>query len=231
MRQGKERHCNPPIYTITYDKEEKIRTYDLKNFNDKINGASKIWYVGFEFKNSKDKIQNVFINLSYQENHLSKIRSNICVESTDLETTMLIPEMVRGFITKVKNKNAFWHHWILEAIVQFSGVIILTVFSFLISKKIAGSLPANFIADNSYILIIFIILLVISSNLWTYASRFIYNYINRSFPIVEIISKSQNKLFSTIVFGVWITIFSGATIYGLKLVFSFIRMLFQQDPA
>ncbi len=226
IRKGKESDCFPPIYTIVYDKEERIRTYTLDDFIHKLDGALKIWYVGFEFKNAKDIIQNIFINISYQEGYAPNLRSNVCVESTEKEITVVIPEMVRGFITKAKNKNIIWHHWILEAVVQLSGVIILTVFSFLISKKIAAVLPSEWKSGDTYILIVFIILLILSSNLWTYTSRFIYNYINRTFPIVEIISKSQKKVLSNIIFTVLVTLFSGATIYCLKLIVSFVKMLF-----
>jgi hypothetical protein len=227
IRRGKENACHPPIYSITYDKEERIRTYVLSDFIHRINEASKIWYVGFEFKNEKDKIQNIFINISHQENFSSNIRSNICVESTDKDTATLIPEMVRGLISKDQNKHAFWHHWSLEAAVQLSAVIIFTVFSFLISKKIAASLPSEPRTNDNYVLIVFVILLIVSSNLWSYASRLIYNYINRTFPVVEIVSKSQKKIITNILFDVLVTLFVGATIYCLKLIITFVIALFK----
>ena len=44
IREGKESNVLPPIYSITYDREERIRTYSVENFLNKFREANKIWY-------------------------------------------------------------------------------------------------------------------------------------------------------------------------------------------
>jgi len=94
IREEKEQGILPPIYSITYDKEERIRTYSLDDFLNKFDESTKIWYVGFEFRN-KGEITNIVINISYRANLASLFVSNVLVESTKKDIVTVIPEMVR----------------------------------------------------------------------------------------------------------------------------------------
>ena len=188
IRKDKKAQILPPIYSITYDAEERIRTYSLFEFLQKLSDAKKIWYVGFEFKDKID-LKNIFINISYQENIGSNIRSNVLVESTDKEIVMMIPEMVRGLVSKVKNRNLFFYHWLFEAVIQLAAVIGMFLLSYLVSNKLTISLPNyNIALDKPYI---FVIVLIIFSNLWTYVSRMILGVIHRNFPVVDIRNRER----------------------------------------
>lgn len=214
MREGKEQEILPPIYSITYDKEERIRTYSLSDFLIKFNEAEKIWYVGFEFRDKTD-LKNILINIFYQENLAVSFRSNVVVESTDKDIVMMIPEMVRGLVSKTRNKNFFWHHWLIEASIQVFAVITIFALSFLISRKLALTFPSQLEPNRPYI---FVISLIILSNLWTYFFRLVFNYIHKSFPIVEIINKPKNKVLPGLFIGMMISVFASAIGYCIKLL-------------
>lgn len=213
MREGKDQVL-PPIYSITYDKEERIRTYSLIDFLTKYNEADKIWYVGFEFKDAAD-LKNIFINIYYQANLGTSFRSNILAESTDKNVVTIIPEVVRGLVSKVKNKNRWCHHWLFEALIQLAAVVTMFALSFLISRKLALLFPSQLEAHRAYI---FVISLIILSNLWTYFFRLVFNYIYKSFPVVEILNKPKNKLVPGLVIGIIGSIFTSAIIYCLTLL-------------
>ncbi|MBW8000855.1 MAG: hypothetical protein FVQ80_02380 [Planctomycetes bacterium] len=220
------RSCKPHIYTITYDEEEKTRTYELEEFLDKLDAASKIWFVGFEFTYQSDiEIQNIYINIFRQEAYNVALKSNALIQSTSKDTMGVIPEAIRGLISKTKKRSRFWHSSFSDIVVQLSGVIIMIVFSFLISKKIASSLATESKTDTTYMLIIFIISLIVVSNLWVYISRGIFVYIHKTFPVVEIISKKQNKAISNIVFNISCTCFGALTLYCFGMVIEFIKFL------
>ena len=131
IRAGRDRDVLPPIYSITFDKEERIRTYNKDDFFNKFCEAEKIHYVGFEFKDKKD-MKKIYINLIRQEAANPALRSNVLVESTDKEIVTMIPEMVRGLVSKTKNKYAYLHHWSVGAFIHISGIITILVLSFLI---------------------------------------------------------------------------------------------------
>jgi len=214
MREGKKDKVLPPIYSITYDKEERIRTYSLGDFLTKFNEAEKIWYVGFEFKDETD-LKNIFINISYQANLGASFRSNVLVASTEKNTVTIIPELVRGLVSKIKNRNRWCHHWLFEALIQVAAVVTMFALSFLISRKLAMSFPSQLEAHRAYI---FVISLIILSNLWTYFFRLVFNYIYKSFPVVEILNKPKNKVIPRLVVGIIGSIFTSAIIYCLSLL-------------
>ncbi len=214
IREERERIL-PPIYSITYDKEELVRTYSLDDFFDKFNEANKIWYVGFEFNDEIDSTE-IRINLSHRTDlRYPLLRSNVRVQSTKKNIVTMIPEMVRGLVSKAKNRNRFWHHWGLEASIQVFVVITVFALSFFVSKKLALAFPSQ-LGDNR--VYIFIILLIILSNLWTYFFRLVFNGIYGSFPVVEITNKAKNKLIPVFVVGMFISIFAYAVIYCARLL-------------
>ena len=121
IRKGSKQEVLSPIYAITYDKEERIRTYDFNYFLSKFTSAKKVWYIGFEFKNKRD-LTNIYINISRQEKLSANLRSNVLVESTNKKTITLIPEMVRGLVSKTRNKHSICHKWFFDAGLQLLGV-------------------------------------------------------------------------------------------------------------
>jgi hypothetical protein len=216
IRAGKERDSFPPIYSITYDKEERIRTYSLDDFFKKFNESDKVWYVGFEFKDKSD-LKNIFINISYQPNVIGNIRSNVLVESIDKDIVTMIPEMVRGLVSKARNRHSWCHHWLFEAGIQLSAVITMLAFAFFISKKLA----VRFQAENiqSYI---FVVSLILLSNIWTYLSRLVFNGFHRIYPVVEIINRPKNKIAASVFVGVVSSIIAAAVVYCVSLFSRFI---------
>lgn len=209
--EGKEREILPPIYSITYDKEERIRTYSLDDFLNKFDESTKIWRVGFEFQ-KKGEITNIVINISYRANLASLFLSNVLVESTKKEIVTIIPEMVRGLVSKTKNKHSWCHRWQFEATVQLLAVITILVLSYIITKKLTPYFEQN-IKPYS-----FVACLIILSNLWTYLSRLLFNAFYKIYPVVEIINKPKNKILPTIFIGVIGSIFASAFLYGLFLI-------------
>lgn len=217
IRKGKEREVLPPIYSITYDKEEKIRTYSLDDFFKKFNESSKIWFVGFEFKDKTD-LKNIFINIFYQPNFVSGLRSNVLVESTDKDIVTMIPEMVRGLVSKTRNRHSWCHHWLFEATIQLSAVITMFAIAFFISRKIAIHFKIANLEPYS-----FIASLIILSNLWTYLSRLLLNIFYKIYPIVEIINRPKNKIIRPLFIGVVGSIIAAAVIYCIGL---FMKLIF-----
>lgn len=215
IRDGKEKSILPPVYSITYDKEERIRTYSLGDFLKKFHDSEKIWYVGFEFKDSRD-LKNIFINIYYQQNMTPTLRSNVLVESTDRELVLMIPEMLRGLISKVPNKHIWCHHWVFEAVVQLLAVITMFAFSYFLHKKFVDLIKIESTAPY-----VFIAILIIFSNLWTYLSRIIFNTFHRLYPVVEIINKPKGKVLPVIFLGIVTSAIASAVIYCIQLLLKF----------
>ncbi len=167
IREGKESDILPPIYSITYDKEERVRTYLIEKFFDKFNKADKIWYIGFELRDNNN-LKKIFINLYYQQNIATSLRSNVLVEDTESEIVTMVPEMVRGLVSKSKNKHSFFHHWLFEATIQILGVVTMLAFAFFVSTKLVLSFP-NQLGDKD--IYIFVVILIVLSNLWAYSER------------------------------------------------------------
>lgn len=214
IREGKGRDILPPIYSITYDKEERVRTYSLTDFFEKFNGASKIWYIGFEFKDTVE-LKNIYMNISYQQTLSPALRSNVLVESTNKEIVAMIPEMVRGLISKVRNKNSFWHHWVLGASIQLLAVIVTFALSFLVSKRLALRFPSQLGDIRVYI---FIISFLVLSNLWTYFSRLAFNGIYATFPVTQITNKPKNRVTPVLIVAIIGSILAVAIIYCVSLL-------------
>ena len=212
IREGKGQDILPPIYSITYDKEERIRTFDFEYFLSKFRQAEKIYYLGFEFKNNKD-LTNVYINISRQESLALNLKSNALVESTNKETITLIPEMIRGLVSKTRNKHSFWHKWFFGAAIQLLGVFAMLAFSFLISRQFIQWSSMENIGAYSFVTV-----LIILSNVWTYLGNSILNIFYRFFPVVEIINKPKNKIWPTIVISITGSIFAYAIIYLMSLL-------------
>ena len=216
IREGKEQTVLPPIYTIHYDKEERITTYNLEDFINKYDAAEKIWYLGFGFE-KKDELTKININISRQEILSLDLRSNVLVQSTNKDNVTLIPEMVRGLVSKTRNKNSFFHQWFFDAAVQLLGVSGMLALSFLIrSRFIAWSSIENIGAYS------FVASLIMLSNIWTYLSKGVFNFFYRSFPVVEVINKPKNRIWLTIVIGALGSILAGAIIYLIGLLLNLI---------
>lgn len=215
IRTGKEKDILPPIYSITYDKEERIRTYSLNDFLKKFYDSEKIWYVGFEFKDSRD-LKNIFVNIYYQQNLTTTLRSNVLVESTDRELVLMIPEMLRGLISKVRNKHAWCHHWLFEAIIQILAVITMFALSYFLHKKFVGLFEIESTAPY-----VFIAFLIIFSNLWTYLSRIIFKTFYSLYPFVEIMNKPKGKILPAIFIGIFTSVIASAIIYCVQLLLKF----------
>ncbi|MFC1634073.1 hypothetical protein ACFL5Z_04470 [Planctomycetota bacterium] len=217
IRKGKEQDILPPIYSIWYDREERVRTYSRDDFFNKFKEASNIRYIGFEFKH-KGEITNIILNLVHQERYNPSLRSHILVESTDKAVVTLIPEMVRGLVSKAKNNYRFWHHWGIEASIQILVVITVFVISYIVSRKIALAFPQ--MSQNR--IYVFIVLLIIMSNLWTYLSRLVFNLICRAFPRVEINNRPKSKFFPVLVVAIFVSVFASAIIYCVTLLLKFL---------
>ena len=208
IREGKESNVLPPIYSIMYDKEERIRTYSMESFLNKFREANKIWHIGFELK-ANDTLKKIFINLHYQQSFAPSLRSNVLVEDTESAIVTMIPEMVRGLVSKAKNKHFFYHHWLFEAVVQILGVITILAIALLVSGKFAPSFPGEPENTNVYI---FMVALIVLSNLWTYSFRLLFNTIHRAFPVVEINNKPKARIIPGLLVAIIATIFaSGAS--------------------
>ncbi len=206
----------PPIYSIKYDNGESLRTYDREDFFSKFNDASKIWYVGFEFRD-KNKLTNIFVNLHSQDIPDVSTKSNVLVESTEKNIFTMIPEIVRGLVYKAKNKNRFWHHWGFQALVQIFAVTTMFALSFFTSKKLSAAFPEQLGENRVYI---FVIMLIILSNLWGYLFRLVFNGLYKIFPVVEIANKPKSKLWPAFIIGVLVSLFASVTIYCIKLLSS-----------
>lgn len=216
IRKGRERDIFQPIYSINYDKEERVRTYSLPDFFNKFNEANKIWYVGFELRD-KNGMEEILINISYKQDVSTFSRSSVLVKSTQKDIVTMIPEMVRGLVGKARNRNSFWYHWSLEAVTQIFAVITMFAISFFVSKNLASTFPSQLEANRVYI---FLALLIILSNLWTYFYRLIFNRIHKYFPMIEIINKSKNRLSPGLFVGVIASILAGGIIYFLALIWT-----------
>lgn len=219
IREGKESNILPPIYSITYDKEEMIKTYSIEKFFDKFNEADKIWYIGFELRDNNN-LKKIFINLYYQQNIATSFRSNVLVEDTESEIVTMVPEMVRGLVSKAKNKYYFLHHWLFEATIQILGVVTMLAFAFFVSRKLVISFPKQLGDKEIYI---FVVILIVLSNLWTYSFRLILSTIYKTFPVVEINNRPKAKIIPGLRVGIIIAIFAFAIIYCIGLLW---KMLF-----
>lgn len=186
----------PPIYDINYDREERIRTYSYDDFKKKFNDANSIWHVGFEFKDER-QLTKINFNLWYQPNIAAPLKSGVHVESGDKEIVMMVPEMIRGVCSKVKNSNRWAHRWLFELAIQILGIVTMLAASFFVSKKLAILMPQF----NDLRFYSFVTALIIFSNLWAYASRLSFNYFYKVFPVVEIINKPKNRIMPIIVLG------------------------------
>ena len=216
IRSGKEKEILPPIYSVTYDKEERIITYSLEDFLKKFYESDKIWYVGFEFKDSRE-LKNIFINFYFQQNMTTSLRSNVLVASTDKELVLMIPEMIRGLISKTRNRHAWCHHWIFEASIQILAVITMFALAYFLHKRVVEFLKIENTAPY-----IFIAWLIVLSNLWTYLSRLIFNTFHNLYPVVEIINKRKGKILPVIFIGVITSIIAAAVIYCVDLLLKFV---------
>lgn len=216
LRQNKEKDVSPPIYSITYDKEEKIATYDFNYFRRKFETAEKVLYLGFEFKNKVDGT-SIYINIHRRNSMVEGLKSNVLVESTNKDAITLIPEMGRGLVSKARNKYSLVHQWYFGAAVQMIGVIVILALSFLLSGQIRELSSMENIEVYS-----FVALLIIFSNVWTYLGQSILNSFYRFFPVVEILNKPKNKIFQNMVIGIAASISASAIIYLVSL---FIRFL------
>ncbi|MFT5207310.1 MAG: hypothetical protein ACI9CF_001062 [Candidatus Omnitrophota bacterium] len=209
--------CFPPIFTITYDKEEKISTYSIKEFYNKLRDANKIKHVGYEFENKKD-LTKVYINISAQNTLDQNAVNNVRVESVDSEVVMMIPEMLRGLTSKARNLHQWCHHWSFELVIQLFGVITLLTVSFLISIK----LP-KFIQIENIQFYGFVTALLVFSNLWTYASRLIHAFFFTSYPVVELLNKPKNRLLPIVGIGITGSVVAYMIIESAKLILSVLK--------
>jgi hypothetical protein len=205
-----------PIYSIKYEKDEELRTYLFDDFRAKFEEAEKIWYVGFEFK-AKKNINTIIINLHYQKDFTGNLKSNVRVESTDRKVINVIPEMVRGMISKRKNQNNRYHSLRFYASLQILGVILMLAFSFLVGNKLADMLGVQNLRNYG-----FFACLIILSNLWTFISPQIFGYVHSVFPIVEIVNKPKSRVAPTVVIGIVSSITAVILYQAIALVLRFL---------
>ena len=216
-RQGYESQINPPIYSITYDGEESIRTYVLEDFLSKLEGAKQISHVGVEFQVSyNQRVEKVNLSFSYQPNLTYPAMNHISVASTEKNMAIMVSEMLRGAISKAKNYNWWCHRRYCEAVVQLIAVISIISFSYMVKKKLSAFLGNEEVSSYG-----FIAALIILSNLWTYLSSMLFAALYKYNPVVEIINRPKNKLLPRIFFAVAASSITGIIYYFVQLLWKF----------
>ena len=213
VANAKASSTEKPIYTITYDKEERVRTFEYEDFTNKFKEAERIWYIGFEFRD-KTGLNNIIVNIYHQANLLTTLRSNIVVESTESKAVTAIAEMARGIIGKVANKHARYHSFWFEATTQIVAVLTMLALSFL-----AGRSLAVVFSNDSLKYYGSVGALILLSNFWTYIQRlFRHGFINKVFPVVEIINRPKNRIAPIIGFGAIGSVVATVIIWAITIL-------------
>jgi len=119
-------------------------------------------------------------------------------------------ELIKDFPTR----NVVLHNVLFEMLVQLVAVIVMTIFSIFAANRLSSLMRIEF--SEVYVFIITILLL---SNLWTYTSRGLIAIRDRLYPIVDIIRVPRKPIFLTIISFVLLATATWSLDYLLNLLF------------
>ena len=119
-------------------------------------------------------------------------------------------EVLRG----VPNRNGVLHNVLLEMSIQLLTVFVITTFSIFAANRLASSTSIKY--SEVYI---FLVILLLLSNLWTYASRSLLAIRNIYYPVVDITRVLKRRIFLATISFIAIVIVTWAIGYFLNFLF------------
>ncbi|MCP4366239.1 MAG: hypothetical protein GY800_13215 [Planctomycetes bacterium] len=207
-----------PIYSIRYDDDRLLRTFDSEEFSRKFYTANDIKDVSIEFnkdlRNSLKKLE-IVASRSHKAEDLNYQQYNNLISIGGDDSTWVGGAFDR--IQALTKKYANTNKWCYSEGFKLSLQLIAVLFCATASLFLSRSLTPFFEFENAsvYLFIIFILLL---SNLWTYASVRLYNAICMFNPIIGITNKEQSKKGEYIFYGIVASIFAAAIIYLIGFI-------------
>ena len=139
----------------------------------------------------------------------------ITVTSDESDWVDVSYSSVKDVLARFASNNGYIRNKWTEFIIQILGVFV----GFVISLW-AGSLIADKLKGDNMFLVGFVLSLLLFSNVWTYGSRVLFNFVNTRFPNVEFFRPDKERLH-------WLvqTVFGGVvvalTLYLIGLIFGY----------
>jgi hypothetical protein len=117
-------------------------------------------------------------------------------------------------LNEVPKRNVVLHNIIFEMSMQLLAVIVMTIFSIYVANKVSGLVNIEY--STVYI---FIVIFLLLSNLWTYASRGLISVRTKFYPLVDIIKTPRKPILLAVLAFIILAIASWAVGYILNLLF------------
>ena len=143
------------------------------------------------------------------------------IENNTLQVLGINATWVNGAFNRYKetldkepNRNVIIHNAYFEMCIQLLVVLALTTFSIYSSEKITTSMNIQY--SSVYV---FIVIFLLLSNVWTYASKGLLYIRNTYYPKVDILKHARKPLLISITIFIAISIASWAIGYIMSLIF------------
>ena len=186
-------HNDPHVYyynVIRFD-NKGYRIFLLEDLLSYFNQADNIERILFTLE-SKDSVTSNRSKGTYMELRLdAKSPTNcfIIASSEDSDWVDSSFSSIKDILDKCKNKNGIARGAWSELSIQLTGVLI----GFLISLWAAVTIAPFLEIENAFF-IIFLFVLLIYSNLWTYINETIHSIVSKTFPPIKFYRPSKDRL-------------------------------------